>query len=45
MTIESVDKDGVTFLKMTNSAGLSVTLSDFGAGIYEIRYGGADEHR
>jgi aldose 1-epimerase len=38
MILESSEKDGVTFLKMTNSVGLSVTLSDFGAGLYEIRY-------
>jgi aldose 1-epimerase len=41
MTIESVDKDGVTFLTISNSAGLALTLSDFGAAIYEIRYKGA----
>jgi aldose 1-epimerase len=38
MTIESVESSGVTFLKVTNSVGLALTLSDFGAGIYEIRY-------
>lgn len=38
MILESVEMDGVTFLKMTNAVGLSVLLSDYGAGIYEIRY-------
>jgi aldose 1-epimerase len=38
MTLETIETEGATFLKLTNSVGLSVTLSDFGAGIYEIRY-------
>jgi aldose 1-epimerase len=41
MILESVDVDGVTFLKMTNGVGLSLLLSDYGAGLYEVRYLGA----
>jgi aldose 1-epimerase len=38
MTIQTVEKEGVTFITIVNAAGLSLTLSDFGAAIYEIRY-------
>jgi aldose 1-epimerase len=40
MKIESREKDGATFISVTNGVGLELTLCDFGAGIYEIRYDG-----
>jgi aldose 1-epimerase len=41
MIIESNEVGDITFLSLTNQAGLRVTLSNYGAGIYEIRYDGA----
>jgi aldose 1-epimerase len=40
MKIESHEKDGATFLTVTNDANLALTLCDFGAGLYEVRYDG-----
>lgn len=40
MTLETYEKDGMTFVKLANKASLSLTLCDHGAGIYEIRYDG-----
>jgi len=41
MILENTEKDGVSYLTITNGAGLSLTLSNLGAAIYEIRYFGA----
>jgi aldose 1-epimerase len=38
MEIEKFVLDGETLIKATSKAGLSLTLTPFGAGIYEIRY-------
>jgi aldose 1-epimerase len=40
MTLETNEKDGMTFVKIANDAGLSLTLCDHGASIYEIVYDG-----
>ncbi len=40
MTLESFSKGLLTFIKATNAAGLSVTLCDYGAAVYEIRFKG-----
>jgi aldose 1-epimerase len=40
MTLESFSKGALTFIRATNASGLSVTLCDFGAAIYEIRFKG-----
>jgi aldose 1-epimerase len=38
MKMESHEKDGSSFITITNDVGLSLTLCDFGAGLYEVRY-------
>lgn len=40
MEIESKIIDGVTFVKITNSNGLEVVLSEKGAGIYQVKLDG-----
>lgn len=40
MIIHSIEKNGVEFTTITNAADLSLTLSNFGAGLYEVRYHG-----
>jgi aldose 1-epimerase len=40
MTLETNEKDGMTFVKITNDALLSLTLCDYGAAIYEIAFDG-----
>lgn len=40
MIIESKEIEGATFLTLTNRAGLKITLSDYGAGIYFISFNG-----
>jgi aldose 1-epimerase len=41
MTLQSTEFEGSAFLTLANNVGLAVTLSDFGAAIYEITYQGA----
>lgn len=41
MNIEYVSKHGAELVTLTNKAGLSVTLSDIGAGIRDLTYKGA----
>jgi aldose 1-epimerase len=38
MKIESHEKSGFTFVSITNDVNLELTLCDFGAGLYEVRY-------
>lgn len=40
MIIASREEENTKLLSLTNAVGLSLTLSSFGAGIYEIRYDG-----
>ncbi|MCH3910113.1 MAG: hypothetical protein LKE31_07180 [Bacilli bacterium] len=40
MIIENVEKENASFITLTNSAGLKLTLCDYGAGIYSIFYDG-----
>lgn len=40
MRIENSERGGVSFLRLLNDVGLEITLSDFGAGLYEARYDG-----
>jgi aldose 1-epimerase len=40
MTLESFSKGALTFIRATNASGLSVTLCDYGAAVYEIRFQG-----
>lgn len=37
MILETKPEAGLTFIKATNACGFSVTLCDYGAGIYEMR--------
>lgn len=41
MEVENRIIEGANFIKITNSTGLEVILSDFGAGIYSIKLNGA----
>lgn len=36
MKIESIDKENTSLVTLTNAVGLSLTLCDYGAGIYKI---------
>lgn len=40
MKIESIDKENTSLVTLTNAVGLSLTLCDYGAGIYKIVWDG-----